>query len=85
MAAKKATVSDSLQSGTTPDSAGRQSLEPLVDSRAIAELLGLQVRTIRTMTSQKRLPHFLIGGSAIRYRASDVMAYLESKAPKLRR
>ena len=85
MAVKEATLNDSLQSGTTPDSAGRQPLEPLVDSRAIAELLGLQVRTIRTMTSQKRLPHFVIGGSAIRYRASDVMAYLESKAPKLKR
>ena len=85
MTVKKAAVNDGLQSGTAPADTGRHVFEPLVDSAAIAKLLGLQVRTIRTMTSQKRLPHFVVGCSAIRYRASDVMEYLESKAPKLKR
>ncbi len=84
MAAKKTTVSDSLQHGTAPAGAGQHTLEPLVDSAAIAKLLGLKVRTIRTLTAQKKLPHLVIGGSAIRYRASDVLRHLENKAPKVK-
>lgn len=85
MGAKKSTVSDGLQPGTAPDDYGRHALEPLVDSASIAKLLGLQVRTIRTMTSQNRLPHLVIGGSAIRYRASDVIAHIESKSKKVKK
>lgn len=76
---------DSIEQGTAPDSAGQQCPEPLIDSAELAKHLGVTVRTVRTMTNQKRLPVLMVGGTCARYRLSDVLAYIASKSPRARK
>lgn len=53
-------------------------MEPLIDSKALAEHLGLTVVTVQRYTARKKLPCVRIG-QTVRYRLSDVLKALEAK------
>lgn len=53
-------------------------MEDLIDSKALAQKLGLSVATVQRYTARRTIPHIMIG-SLTRYRLSDVLKALEAK------
>ena len=51
--------------------------ERLVSARELAGLLGLSTATVLDWFEADRLPGFKLGGRAVRFRASEVEAWLE--------
>jgi excisionase family DNA binding protein len=57
---------------------GSTIFENLVDKKQLAKLMSLSVSYIDKMMAQEGLPHFKIG-RAVRYRFSEVTAFLERR------
>ncbi len=57
--------------------------DPLLNAKAVAELLSLNYRTILRMTERGELPGFKIAG-VWRYKGSDIEAYIEKKRGSVR-
>ena len=53
-------------------------MESLLNYTQVAKLLGVKPRTIRDWTSRHKIPHLKIGQS-VRYQASEIEDWLESK------
>ena len=53
----------------------------LIDAHRLAELLGLSVRTIRRLDSTAKLPAPVRVGGAVRWRLSEVQAWLNAGCP----
>ena len=53
-------------------------LEPLLDARETARFLGIGLNTLRIATRDGRVPSYRIG-RAVRYRRSDLEAWLEQR------
>ncbi len=51
----------------------------LLTARELGELLGLSSGTILDWWEAERLPGFKLGGRAVRFRASEVEAWLEKQ------
>ena len=49
----------------------------LLDETKAAELLGVEPRTLRLWRNTRGLPHFKPTGKIVRYRASEIMNWLE--------
>jgi excisionase family DNA binding protein len=54
-------------------------LEPLMTAREVAEVTRLARSTIYMLVCQGRIPHLKLG-EAVRFRPSDVRAWLEAQA-----
>jgi excisionase family DNA binding protein len=52
--------------------------ERLVTARELAEHLGLSPDTVLDWFEAGRLPGFKLGGRAVRFRESEILAWLES-------
>lgn len=61
-------------------------VDPLLTSAQVAEALGVHENTIHNWRFLGRhpLPYVKIGGRLIRYRASDVKAFIDSKVQQVR-
>jgi hypothetical protein len=58
---------------------GVNSVDPLLDEHAAATVLNLSVKTLRRWRwSRCGPPWFRIGGTAVRYRLSDLTAFIEA-------
>ena len=69
-----------LQDPTPPITAGRElDVQKLYTTETLGELLQVSPRTIRRERKEGRLPFVRVRGQ-IRYRESDVRAYLERNA-----
>lgn len=53
--------------------------DPLVTARELADYLGLSPSTVLDWFEAGRLPGFKLGGRAVRFRASEVEAWLEGQ------
>lgn len=53
--------------------------EPLLDTPAVAEQLGVSVSAVRKMIHQRRIP-FLKVGKLVRFRRSEIEAWLDERA-----
>jgi hypothetical protein len=51
--------------------------EALVDYPGLSALTGETVRTLRTLVSQRKIPHLRLGHRTIRFQPSKVFAALE--------
>ena len=49
----------------------------LLNDVTAAELLGIKPRTIRIWRAKRGIPHFRITNKEIRYKKSDIIAWLE--------
>jgi excisionase family DNA binding protein len=62
--------------------------ERLITSRELADVLGVAPATVLDWFEAGRLPGFKLGGRAVRFRESEVLAWLEEcrrgPAPSLR-
>lgn len=59
-------------------------MTPLLNDRQLAELLGLTPAAVAQMRRRGQGPTFVrVGGRSIRYRASDVEAYLQARTSTL--
>jgi excisionase family DNA binding protein len=54
-------------------------VEKLLDKRALAEVLGVTLKTVDKWVSEKRVPFIRITGKCVRFVPAAVQAYLESK------
>ncbi len=54
-------------------------MEKLLDQRGVAEILGLSVRTMEAWRVQGYGPPFARCGGLIRYRPSDVQAWIDGQ------
>jgi predicted DNA-binding transcriptional regulator AlpA len=59
--------------------ATQQTLETLLDERAVAKLTGMSLGTLRRWRVLNRGPRFIKLSSAVRYRPEDVRSWLESR------
>lgn len=55
-------------------------MEGLVTAAAVADLMGVPVGTIHQLVHQKRIPHIRLGRRFIRFRRSEVVAWLARHA-----
>ena len=57
-----------------------QSIEPLLDDVQVASTLKVSVETLAAWrhTGRVQLPYVRIGGRLVRYRKSDVIAFIEA-------
>lgn len=53
--------------------------EPLLTARQLAEVLGLSASTILDWFEADRIPGFKLGGRVVRFRLSEVEAWLEEQ------
>jgi excisionase family DNA binding protein len=51
--------------------------EPLVTARALADYLGVSADTVLDWAEASKIPHFKLNGRAVRFRPSEVEAWLE--------
>lgn len=56
-----------------------RALGQLLTAQETAELLSLQVSTIRGMTHRKEIPYVKIGKRGVRYRLIDLLAWIEER------
>ena len=56
-----------------------QQIVKLLNDHALAELCGFGVETVRRWRLRGQGPRFIKIGAMVRYRASDVQAWLESR------
>lgn len=54
-------------------------LEPLVDVLTVARMLHVSERKVRYLAEAGTLPHYRLGGRLLRFRASEVYAWLASR------
>ena len=54
--------------------------EPLLNARAVAELLDLSVETVFRWVKAGKLPAIRLPGGAIRFRESEIDAWLDERA-----
>lgn len=68
---------------TTTCATKRVGSEPLaVDARQLGRMLGLSIRTVRTMDSAGRLPRPVkLNGSSVRWLVNEVRDWLAAGAP----
>jgi predicted DNA-binding transcriptional regulator AlpA len=69
---KKAAFKDQMTSANT-------NLEALLNERDVSRITGLSVASIRRWRLLRQGPRYLKISSAVRYRAEDVQAWLESR------
>lgn len=62
-------MSTSSDSPATPDR--------MLTYREVSALTGIEVATLYTMVSRKRIPHYRLGGRMVRFRESEVRAWME--------
>jgi excisionase family DNA binding protein len=55
-------------------------LEALLDPQAVADILGLSPATVRELARKNELPSVRLGYKTVRFRASDVEAFIERRA-----
>ena len=58
------------------------SIERLLDVTEVAQFLGLAPGTIYHLVSQRRIPVVRISARCVRFRPSDIMAWIERKSVK---
>ena len=60
-------------------------IPPLLKAAEAAELLGISLRTFRTVSAdlENPLPRYLIGKNCIRYSRRDILAWAKSAAERL--
>ncbi len=56
----------------------------LLDAEEVAKLLHVSLATIRSWTSEGRIPFYRVGGRAVRYGRAEILDWLQSQrvAPK---
>lgn len=52
---------------------------PLITARQLAETLGVSTETVLRWTRRRELPAIRLPGGAIRYRANEIEAWLDSR------
>ena len=60
-------------------SSAQTSFEPLLTARAVAQLLGVGVSTLYEWQRKGLIPYVRLPGHGIRFRASDLEAWIESR------
>jgi excisionase family DNA binding protein len=54
-------------------------IEPLLTARQVGEALGLSASTVLDWWEQGKLPGFRLSSRAVRFRESEVLAWLEER------
>ena len=57
---------------------------PLLTAKQVAEVLGITVRSVRTLVALGRLPRVDVLDRAVRFHPDDVAAFIESRRSKPR-
>lgn len=85
MRARRAIRHDPITMDDRPSPSARTSLEPLLAARAVAQLLGVGVSTLYEWQRKGLIPYVRLPGQGIRFRASDLQAWIESRviSPKI--
>jgi len=62
-----------------PSRASQSSLERLLTAKEVAPLLGVGVSTVYEWQRKGRIPYIRLPGNGVRFRASDLQAWIESR------
>lgn len=54
-----------------------------LNDRAAAEIMGLQVQTLRNWRCSRKGPSYVKAGRAVRYDITDVMSFMQSRRVEL--
>jgi predicted DNA-binding transcriptional regulator AlpA len=68
-----------MQTNTQQSAGGSQRIEPLLSEHDVAAICGLSDAAVRRWRLLRKGPRYIKVGSAVRYRLSDVQAWLESR------
>lgn len=60
-------------------------MDPMLNTAKAAEFLGVKAPTVRKWRAERRLPCVIVGGTAVRFRQSDLVKFLKAgETPALR-
>jgi len=75
----KTTQQTPIIAADSPSRASPSSLEPLLTAREVAPLLGVGVSTVYEWQRKGLIPYIRLPGHGVRFRASDLQAWIESR------